>query len=520
LHLEHSSSVARGATSLYGANMVTLLAGMVYFVIMTNLFRSTIEVGVVTALNIWIWFVVTFCILATPILNQNPIPAPLAVLKFIPELLAKNQRAAAVRVLRSSVWVALILGFVAGGFLIISPSLFTPLLGGSAVLPNFVQLAGVDVIVVSVGQVGLAAVIALGETGAATRYIWIWAIVRYTFASVLLLPLGVVGVLVGWIVGDLSLVYFSLTRSLRGAKAPSPTSTFSFKALISYSAYNLTAALIGFTISQADRFFTLATQGLSPLAVYNVAIVASSIASSAPYALVTVMLPAVVALYASNKMEELHRLIRLYTRYLSILVMPVAFGLAAVMEIPLRIFGAAYTSGTAPAVIVSVAAGLTALSAIYASALLALGKMRWFTAANLVGLGGFFVVTSYLTPILGLSGPAFGRAALMIIASMIYAFATFRAGVFELDLRAYLISIACSTMMAVMVFAAISLFHSFYARIAALPVLIVFGFLTYLGLVRVCRLVSQDDLEFIRAITPRAFHRFLPIVARLVGVRY
>lgn len=518
--MEHSSSVARGATSLYGANMVTLLAGMVYFVIMTNLFRSTIEVGVVTALNIWIWFVVTFCILATPIVNQNPIPAPLAVLKFIPELLAKNERAAAVLVLRSSVWVALILGLIAGGFLIISPSLFTPLLGGSAVLPNFVQLAGVDVIAVSVGQVGLAAVIALGETRAATRYIWIWAIVRYTFASVLLLPLGVVGVLVGWIVGDLSLVYFSLRRSLRGANAPSHTSAFSFRELISYSAYNLTAALIGFTISQADRFFTLATQGLSPLAVYNVAIVASSIASSAPYALVTVMLPAVAALYASNKMGEFHRLIRSYTRYLSILVMPVAFGLAAVMEIPLRIFGPAYTSGAAPAIIVSIAAGLTALSAIYASALIAMGKMRWFTAANLLGLGGFFVVTSYLTPILGLSGPAFGRAALMIIASIIYAFAAFRAGVFELDLRAYLVSVVCSTIMGILVFTAISLLHSFYARISALPLLIVFGFLTYLGLIRVCRLVSRDDLEFIRAITPRAFQRFLPIIARLVGVRY
>ena len=499
--------------------MVTLLTGMIYFVIMTNLFHSTVEVGVVTVLNILIWFLVTFCVLATPIANQNPVPAPLAVLKFVPELLAKNERFAAVRVLRASVWVALILGFAIGGFLIISPSILIPLLGGSAVLPDFVRLAGVDVIVVSVGQVGLAAVIALGETGAATRYIWIWAIVRYAFASVLLVPLGVSGVLVGWILGDLSLVYFSLMKSLRGIQVPSEKGAFSFLELMSYNAYNLTAALIGLIITQADRLFTLSTGGLSPLAVYNVAIVASNIATSAPYALVTVMVPAVAALYASKKMDEMHRLIRSYTRYLSILVMPAAFGLAAIMQIPLRIFGAAYTSGTAPAAIVSVAAGLTALSAIYASALIAMGKMRWFTLANLLGLGGFFVVTFFLTPLFGLSGPAFGRAALMIIASIIYAVATFRAGVFEFDLRAYLVSTACSTIMAVLVFAAISLLHTFYTKLAALPLLIAFGALAYLGLVRACRLVSKEDIEFIRAITPRAFHRVIPTIARLVGVR-
>jgi len=286
---------------------------------------------------------------------------------------------------------------------------------------------------------------------------------------------------------------------------------------MSYNSYNLAAALMGFGVSFADRLFTLSTQGLSPLAVYNVAIVATNIASSISYALVTVMLPAAAGLFAASKLEELHRLLRLTARYVSILVMPIAFGLAAVVEIPLRIFGADYLSGTGPAMIVCIASGLTAISAIYASAIIALDKMRWFTAANLLGLAGFYVFTTALTPFFGISGPAFGRAALMIITTLVYGWAAFRAGVFELDHRAYLVSIICSTIVSIPVFTALLLLQAFYLKIVALPFLIVFAGLTYLCLLRLSHIISIDDLEFIRDVIPRPLHRFLPIIARIVG---
>ena len=46
--MEHSSAVARGASSLYLAKIATLLAGTVYFFLLTNLLHSTLMVGVVT----------------------------------------------------------------------------------------------------------------------------------------------------------------------------------------------------------------------------------------------------------------------------------------------------------------------------------------------------------------------------------------------------------------------------------------------------------------------------------------
>lgn len=496
------------------------MAGTVYFVILTNLLKSTLEVGIITALNILIWFLATFCILAQPVVNQSPIPAPLAVLKFVPELLAEEDRSGALRVLNVSILLALIIGFGVAGILFAFPALVIPLLGGTMVLPDFVRLAAIDVVVVSVGQVGLGAVIALGETKLAAQHILIWSVVRYALASILLLPLGITGVLTGWILGDLSLVYLSLRKTLHGSAGVIATASFSYSDLVRYIICNLFAALAGYVINQVDRFLTLTTQGLSHLAVYNVAITASTVAGLAPYAIITVFLPAVASLHAASKGSELHNLIRSYTRYISILVMPVAFGLAAVMEIPLRVFGPDYVSGMLPAIIVTIASGLTSVSAVYAGVLLALGKLRWYTASNMIGLAGLFVVTTVVTPIVGLSGPALGRASLMIIATFLYALAALRSRIFEIDLRAYMISVASSAIMSIVVFGALSYVHSFYTKVAGLPILIVIGAIIYLGLLRVFRLLSNDDIDFVRNVVPHSFHRFLPKIAKLAGLKH
>ena len=125
---------------------------------------------------------------------------------------------------------------------------------------------------------------------------------------------------------DDAFYYFNTARIF----ARTGFSSFSSTDLARYNLFTLFAALIGFAVNQADRLFTLSQQGLSRLAVYNVAITASNVAGYAPYALVTVLLTAVVALFASGKIMELHGLIRSYTRYISLVVMPIAFGLAAV----------------------------------------------------------------------------------------------------------------------------------------------------------------------------------------------
>lgn len=518
--MQTQASVARGATSLYVANIVVLVANTLYFLVLTNFLHSTLDVGIVTALNIMIWLLVTVSILAQPVAQQSPVPAPLALLKLIPELIASKSRSGASKVLTASLLLTAGVGGLIAILLIALPSLVTPFIGGKAVLSSYVRISGVDVFVLSIGQVCVGALIALRDMRSATAFLILWSVVRYTLASVLLVVLGITGVLVGWILGDTVLLILALQRSIRAMHAGGESRGFSLAQLMRYSLYTLASALIGFAVNQADKIFTLARQGLPELAIYNVAIVAASFAGFAPYALLTVLLPALSALNAAKKTREMRELVLSYTRYVAIVVIPVALGFASITEVALRIFGPAYVGGFAPSVIVSVATGLTAISAVYAGALLAVGELRWFTAANAIGLAGLIAVSYVMTPVLGLVGPASGRATLMIIVVLVYAFALARKGLFEIDLKSWLSATGGSAVMGLTVFFILSFAHSFMVKLAILPVVIVIGALLYFGCLRAVHLLTVEDLEFVREMMPVRLRAFLPIVARLAGVRW
>ena len=340
--MKAQASVARSATSLYAANIIVLVANTLYFLVLTNFLRSTLGVGIVTALNIMIWFLVTVCILAQPVAMQSPVPAPLAVLKFIPELLTQRARSGAGKLFTTSLTFSLAIGGVVAAVLIAAPGLLIPFLGGQAVSLNYVQLSGIDVLILSMGQVCIGALIALGRIKSATLYLILWSAARYALASVLLLSFAISGVLAGWILGDAVLLVLALQQSLRTLRGGGGGAGFSMSDLVRYSLYTLLSALIGFGVNQADKVFTLARQGLPELAIYNVAIVAASFAGFAPYALLTVLLPALSALHAAKRMQQMRDMVYSYSRYVSIVVLPVAFGFASITDVALRIFGQAY----------------------------------------------------------------------------------------------------------------------------------------------------------------------------------
>ena len=518
--MQTQASVAKGATSLYVASVVVLVANTLYFLVLTNFLRSTLGVGIVTALNIIIWLLVTVAILAQPIAQQSPVPAPLAVLKFIPELLTKKARPGASKLFRTSLAFTLTIGGVIMGILLVAPALLIPFIGGQAVLPVYVQLSGIDVLVISLAQVCIGALVAVGDMKSATAYLILWGVVRYALASLLLISYGISGVLIGWILGDAVLLAFALRKSITSLRAGAGRSSFSLPNLARYSLVTLLSALIGFAMNQADKIVTLARQGLPELAIYNVAIVAASFAGFAPYVLLIVLLPALSSLHAAKRTRQMHGMIRAYTRYVSIVVLPIAFGFASIMEVALRIFGPAYINGLIPAVIVSVATGLTSVGAVYAGALLAVGKLKWFTAANAIGLVGLIIVSYFLTPIFGLGGPALGRATLMALVAVIYGFALLRSGLFEFDVGAFLGATTGSALMGVVVFYALSFAHSLLLQLAMLPIVVVVGTLIYSGFLRTFRLPTISDLEFIRDLTPTRLHVLLPTLAKLIGVRW
>jgi O-antigen/teichoic acid export membrane protein len=212
-------------------------------------------------------------------------------------------------------------------------------------------------------------------------------------------------------------------------------------------------------------------------------------------------------------------LVKIYSRYVSIIVIPVAVGFASITQVALRIFGPSYLAGFLPSIIVSLATGLTAVGAVYASVLLAVGELRWYTTANVVGLGTLAVVAFVATPVLGLAGPALGRASLMAVAAVVYAYATLRSGFFGLDVKAFAGAACGSFLMGAIVYFVLSFFHTFLYELAMLPVIIVVGSLVYVGALRAMRILTANDLAFVSELLPKRAHFLIGIVAKVAAAK-
>jgi O-antigen/teichoic acid export membrane protein len=465
-----------------------------------------------------IWLLVTASLLAQPVMVQSPVPAPPAVLKFIPQLLVRRARAAAKRAFSASLSSSATIACLIGSVLIISPGIIVPFLGGSAIEGLLVQLSAVDVIVLVLGQVCLASVMSTGDMRIAGFYMILWSVFRYTMASVLLFSYAVEGVLVGWIVGDSLLLLIALRRAIRDLNGGDGSEQFSFPEFVRYSSYTLLSALLGYAINQADKLLTLAQQGLAQLAIYNVALAAASFAGLAPYALTLVLLPALSSLHASNQLDEIRRMVGQYNRYVSIIVTPIAFGFTAITGVVLRLFGSAYLGGFAPSAIVSITSGLTAVGAVYAAVLLAIGSLRWYTMANIVGVVSLALVAYFATPVVGLLGPALGRATLMVFATSLYAVALIRRRLFRIDAHAFIGAIVGAAPMGVIVFFILSWFRSFLVELAVTPIAIVVGAGLYLGILRGLKLLTTQDFEFLKDMAPARAQGMIRLFARLAGV--
>jgi O-antigen/teichoic acid export membrane protein len=137
-----------------------------------------------------------------------------------------------------------------------------------------------------------------------------------------------------------------------------------------------------------------------------------------------------------------------------------------------------------------------------------------------LGLIALIPVAEILTPIIGLNGPALGRATLMAVTTIVYALATLKAEVFEIDFKAFIISVVSSTIMMIVIFSILSLLHGFILKFAMLPLLLIIGILVYVVSLRAFRGLRISDVDFIQGLLPYRLHTILPTLARLAGLEY
>jgi O-antigen/teichoic acid export membrane protein len=497
MNQERERKVATAAASLYASNMITLVLNTAFIIFITNTL-SISQVGLFSILNIIVLVASTFSVLALPITGGSIVGTPPAVTRFLPDF--RLYPSSARRLILTS------------SLLSLSISVLSAFVVSSAKISNFLVpqgqyeaalYASLDCVAYSMAQIGAYSLIGIGRATLSSKVIIFSNSIRYTLSLVFLSAgFGVGGIFLGFVVGDSVLAISGITLSLLGSRGVGKAK-FSSSKIAYYSLSVFGISLTGLAVTQLDKIVAYLGKGLESLGIYNVAVVGASIVSFAPSAIIN----ALVSYMPVYKKSEIPELVKNYTRYVSILATPLGFVLASVSPYILTIFGPEYSRGAPVLAAIAVALSATSVYSVFASGLLVSDSSHLFTLSNITGVLLLIFSSYIMIPYFGILGIAFGRVIMLVASSlMTYLFAK-RKGIDSADWKTNSLSILASFLMSILVFL-IGYFSFSYLAVPRIFVasgsilLIVLGLLVYLFELKLMRILTDDDIEFLRRILP------------------
>lgn len=503
--------VAVGVTALYLANIATLVLNTVFLVLLTN-WVPVEEVGFVTLLNLVVVSAATVAVLALPVSGTGLTATPPAVTRFLAEFAGRGTGAAR-RVYVTSAAICGVVSVAAAAVVSYAPV-------ASAVAGQFshaaVFVAAADAVAYSFAQLGAYSMLGAGKAPAAGKLMIASSAVRYASAAALLVSgFGPTGIFVGFIAGDALQALLGNASAFRHVSGPRAAGV-DMKPVTRYMTSVLGAALVGLAVSQTDKVVAFLQGGHLSIALYNVASVGAAVASFAPAAATNVLVPALSSY--GNDPEKKRSFVRKYTRYVTLVAMPMGLGLAALSPFLLQVFGSQYASAAPVLAIISVSIGLSAIVSVYASILLVDDKAHLFTYSSLIALAALVVVAVLTVPSLGLNGVALGRAAMVLVMLGAVAYFVKRSGMLVLDAPAYVKSLAASGAMAAFIYGSLTLAGRFGLSsraevVSGSAVMMLTGLLVYVLAMKLIGGFSEDDMDFVDALVPRRL-RFVARLAR------
>lgn len=482
--------VSRGASYLAIQNVVTTVAQVVAFAILARII-TTEQMGILAVLSL----VTAFCQALDGAAFQQ------AATKFIGEL-HPNKKAAISAIFYQSIRVSIFFSvpLVVVVFLL-SPTLASTLLG-AATDAYFFRFLALDILVYAGAlPVAIGALYGLQRFRAASTIGVVGVLLRQCLIIILIILLhDFVGLVIAWVLSDLATFAAYLVYILRVVGWPS--GVFSVRKLLGFSWPLNIGSVLGFGYGWFDRALLVAFVSLASLGVYNAMLFAFSALAGVSVSMSSALLPAFSNMSGrGDGLESGRKATRLASRYASLTIVPLAFGLLAVAKPALTVFvGEAYAGGTLPLMILCLAFGLTAFSVGVTPMLLAISETRMsmvVTAASvLIGLASAY----FLLPIWGIVGASIARGLAMVGSTGLVLLVLDRRKAMGLDVETIWKSLVAGIVMSIVLFGAQIIM---YSRLL-LPVYVVLGAITYLVALRLLKTVRKDDVDLLaRYLGPR-----------------
>lgn len=484
--------IARGASYLIVNDVATTIAGVLSFAVIVRLLTPA-EIGIMAALLL----VLDLC----QTLVGFGLPA--AMTKFV----AQSDNSTATHIIRVGLRLVFVCSVIAGVVTVFLSGKLSQYLSGTLLYALPFALLGVAII--SAGLYDSLTAVLMGRgrikelaTLDAARFILQQALA----VGLVVMGWRLVGVMTGWMVGY---VFFALVGYLvANGRSKGKASDASLQNLLEFSAPLYVGNLIGFAYSWMDRALLLLFVPLYWLGIYNVAFIGFGIVASIPGAIGATLFPHYSKLSAENR-RTLEDGVFHASRYIALVVSPLALGLAALAPTALRIIGGpAYQSGAVALAILSVSLFATLSSYALGSILVAINRPRQTLLVSIVPVLVSLMSGVALIPILGINGSALARGLGMgagLVATILF---VKREIALRLDRSAILKSAVAGVLMAFIVLCVEVVMRSVFL----LPAYILTGVVVYLLVLRLEKAVNRVDIELFSAYAGK---RLAPIVERI-----
>lgn len=460
-------------------DVATTIVGFLSFAIIVRLLTPT-EVGVMAILLL--------------VLDLSQTVVDLGLPSALNKFVAQSDRSTGAYLIRTALRLVVLCSFVAGAVTVFLSAKLSQSFSGTMMYASAFAVLGIAVI--SAGVYDSLTGILMG--GGRVKELATLDAARFFLQQILatglvVLGWGLVGVMTGWAIGY---TLFALGGYLIAYRASRVTkSKVSLRGLLRFSGPLYARDFVGFAYTWVDRALLLLFVPLSQLGIYNVAFVGFGILASTPGAIAASLFPhySKLSTRSSKKLEDA---VWSASRYIALIVSPLALGLAALAPTVLRILGGAtYQTGAVALAILSILLFVTLSSYSLGAILVALNRPAQQAIITLVGASISLMFGVVLIPRLGINGSAIARGSGMVVGLIVTAWFVRRSIALKFDLATiWKTAVAASIMALIVLTMEVSLKSVFLV-----PAYVLIGAFVYILVLRFENAVNQADIRLFKA---------------------
>lgn len=493
------AKVVGGSIYVAAQTILMSLAGFVFYATAARCLTST-EIGKISLLS----FILSLLMLL------SSLSLPVAATKYISQYIGEGRPETAASVASATQKIVF-----ASSAVIVTCSLPILLImtGFESMVLIFTCLAAFVAVVAAVYACFLKGLNQFGEY-AVSSALGSLTLGRVLGSVFIVFGFGLVGVVFGWLVGGIvgALAAYSLFRG----RLPKASNMFDAKTLFAFSTPLCLLSVFSAVFGYSDMLLLLFMTGeCAGLGVYDLAVRALAPAGLIATSTSTTLFPALSEIYGRGGEESFSKALSTSTRYLTMLVSPVCFGLAIVSEDYLTfLFGWKSDTASLSFSILCIVFILYAYAALFTSALRALGKTRsiakvWFTC-----LGINLLFAYILIPPLNVLGAALSRAAMFVASFLLMLYQIEREVDVKLDLQALTKSLMSTLAMAGILVLTRTFLSSGFVLVN-LGVAASIGFVVYIVSLLALKGFRREDFDLLRRVLPKPFHPVVDLLRKL-----